>query len=215
MLNPFSPSPHVLSTNFSSPLRSNLRPSSYQDPDIILGLFLSPRPSTPFTHRSPTSPQISPCSLSCTRNYVITYPSPPLIFLSPLSRSKPKNPRASLSPSTPTMLLCYPFDSSYYSHPSSTDNNHYSFILIIISPSETRREVNAAISLRSDQEIDNKVWNSNELCKYPNSFFQNSPPSYSSRESSFSGQLGDATNDIPSDSFNPLPFDPPSDKRRA
>jgi len=35
------------------------------------------------------------------------------------------------------------------------------------NPSESVREVNAVISLRSDREIDNQVRNPNEPCRYP------------------------------------------------
>jgi len=67
--------------------------------------------------------------------------------------------------------------------------------------------VNAVISLRSGQEIDNQVRNPNEPCRYPHQFFQNSSsssssPSFSSSslETGSSSKPEDATDGVLNDS---------------
>jgi len=82
-----------------------------------------------------------------------------------------------------------------------------------VNPNEPVRNVNVVRSLRCIWEIDNQVGNSNKPCKYLHNFFQNSSSSFSSLETSSSSKLGDATDSIPSDSINPLPFDSSRDKK--
>jgi len=63
---------------------------------------------------------------------------------------------------------------------------------------ENVRKINAIISFRSVQEIDNQVENFKEPCKFPYNFSQNSSPSSPPETGSF-GNSGDTTNGIPSD----------------
>ena len=72
--------------------------------------------------------------------------------------------------------------------------------------------MDAIISLRFGWEIDNLVGTSSESYKYLQSLFQNSSPSFSSRETSSPSKLRDATNGVTNDSANPLSSELPSDK---
>jgi len=68
--------------------------------------------------------------------------------------------------------------------------------------SESVRKVNVVISLHYGREIDNKVRNPNEPCRYPHQFFQNSASSSSSSspETGSSSEPKDATKGVPNNS---------------
>jgi len=85
-------------------------------------------------------------------------------------------------------------------HPSSS-----------VNPSEPLRKVNAAISLRSGQEIDNQVATSNEPYKHPQNFLQNFSLYYSfNPESRSSCASNDYAN--PSRSKSPSDKEEPNEK---
>ena len=70
------------------------------------------------------------------------------------------------------------------------------------NPNAPVRKVNVVIPLRSGQEVDNQVRNSNEPCRYPHQFLQNSSPS-SPLEIGSSSKSGDATDGVPNASDSP------------
>jgi len=100
--------------------------------------------------------------------------------------------------------------SAFPSQPELNPRGHTSSSSTV-NPSESMRKVNIVTSLRSSREIDNQVGNSNESCKYPHSFFQKFSSSSSPKTCS-SSKSRDITDNVPSDSAYPLPFDSPSNK---
>ena len=76
-----------------------------------------------------------------------------------------------------------------------------------VNPSKPVRKVNAVISLRSGRKINNQVGSSHETCKYPYSFFHNSSPISSSRETGSSNKSTDIADGVSSEYSSPLPLD--------
>ena len=69
------------------------------------------------------------------------------------------------------------------------------------------RKINAVISLRLGQEIDNQVGNFKEPYKFPHDFFQNSSPSFPPVTGS-----EDTTDGVPGDSSKDSPLNSSSDQ---